>query len=221
MSSGIANAETDGQIAYSPDNTLEEIARLLVEDRPQRHIHQVAVGERGEPRERALVQRKIGRDVAQLVGRGWEWGPRIAKAGREGHQDQVPAQHLEARVRRQAVFHAQLVRLLRDHARGHDRTTCGGLNGCIGKPEAFRGDDDAEVHLVADDDVRLPLVTEDEDGTGAFAIACDSLRDPSRAILLLGIGQKQRLPHARASRLAPPASKAVKPASSTAVTIAT
>jgi hypothetical protein len=69
------------------------------------------------------------------------------------------------------------------------------LNACIGKPEAFRGDDDAEVHLVADDDVRLPLVTEDEDGTGAFAIPCGSLCDPSRAVLFLRIGQEQRLPH--------------------------
>jgi hypothetical protein len=56
---------------------------------------------------------------------------------------------------------------------------------------------------VADDDVRLPLVTEDEDGTGAFAIACGSLRDPSRAILLLGIGQQQRLPHAGSKQTGP------------------
>jgi hypothetical protein len=112
-------------------------------------------------------------------------------------------QHLEARVWRQAVFGAQLVRLLCDHARGHDRTTCGGLNGCIGEPEAFGGDDDAKVHLVADDDVRLPLVTEDQDGTGAFAIACGSLGDPSRAILLLGIGQEQRLPYAGGKQTGP------------------
>jgi hypothetical protein len=46
-------------------------------------------------------------------------------------------------------------------------------------------------------------VTEDEDGAGAFAIACGSLRDPSRAVLLLGIGRQQRLPYAGGKQAGP------------------
>ena len=109
--------------AHALDNALEEIARLLVEDRPQRHIHQVAVGARGEPR--GALSPAVDRARRGAARGRWERRPRVAKPGGKGTRTRywrsISSQGLAANL----CLGAQLVRLLRDHARGQDRTTCG------------------------------------------------------------------------------------------------
>nr|BFF04485.1 hypothetical protein GCM10020241_61600 [Streptoalloteichus tenebrarius] len=156
--------EVDGQLAQAGDRAGEQVAALHVEDRAEGEVDGRGVRQVVQPGRRrgALVE-----DVwAQRVRRRGQWVRGVAETGRERGQHEVPLQHREVGVGRQAVLGAQRVQRLGDQLGPHERSRGDDEHPGVGDAEAFGGDQGSEVHLLADQEVRPPLLAEREQGGG-------------------------------------------------------
>ena len=143
----------------------------------------------------------------------------IAEARRERRQHEVPLQHHEGRIRRQAVGLPEGGQRLEHEARRDEGAARDAEHGCVRHAEALCGDGGAEVDLVPHDHIGRPPTRDRDESLGPLARHAARERRPDRARLALGIDGEQRLPLIRRERLAPPEANAVNPAASTVATI--
>jgi hypothetical protein len=105
----------------------------------------------------------------------------------------VAVQHLQLRISRQGVLNAKCVQRL-GHEVWTDQPT-GGQNDDRGvwEPQSFSRHRRTKVHLVTDDDIGAPAVTDIEQPGGSFA--CDPPSDvPDHPLFVTSVNRHQRAP---------------------------
>ena len=210
--------DAPGQLAQPRERTLEQIAGLQVEDRPERQVDDRAVRERpsqSAASESAESSAETDRKRWCSVTAGWP----VAEARRKRRQDEVPVEHGEAGIGGKPVrcwrsFSGSTTRLLGTNDPARDAE-----DGCVRQPEPLGRDGRSEVDLVAHENVG---------NHSAHTARIESAR--SRAIRPANVLRMARASRsgstarsgARSSadkRLDPPEAKAVKPAASIVGTI--
>ncbi len=176
------------QLTEPREHALEEVARLEVELGAEREVHRRRI--RCEDRGR----RNTGPERVQRRGireRG------IAKAGRDGRQDEVASEHLELRIGRQALLGAHEVERLREIGVAHQRAGRKDDHTRVRNAELLRDDQAAEVDLVADENVWSPVLAQLTNRGCVLAGELQAETDLEVACLLVEVNRKQRRPFRR------------------------